>query len=65
VEGDDGDGRIAVVWSAATGEALEDAGESLVELDEEILGVYPTFVGEEGAGCAEAGALGDQEGRRA
>ncbi len=49
VHGNDRDGRIAAVWRAASGEALEAAGESLVDLDEEILGVYPSFVGDEEA----------------
>lgn len=57
---DDGDARIAGVWRAESGEALEAAGEALVELDEEILGVYPTF-----AGDADAGELEDAGDRRA
>ena len=45
VPGTDERQRIAVVWSAADGEALERAAEDLVRGDEEILGVYPTYVG--------------------
>ena len=53
VHGNDDDGRIAAVWRADSGEALEEAGEALVELDEEVLGVYPSFVGDEGGEGAE------------
>lgn len=46
VRGDDGDRRLAGVWSARSGEALEELAEALVAGDEEILGVFPTFAGE-------------------
>jgi nitrate reductase NapAB chaperone NapD len=45
VAGDDGDARIAAVWSAADGEWLEALGEELVALDEDVLGVFTTFAG--------------------
>ena len=47
IAGTDEDARVAVVWSGPTGEALEAAAEALVRGDDEILGVYPTFVGPE------------------
>jgi hypothetical protein len=43
--GGDGDARLAGVWEAADGRALERLAEQLVERDPEILGVFPTFVG--------------------
>lgn len=45
VHGDDGDRRIAVVFTAEDGETLETLGEGLVALDDEIVGVFPTFAG--------------------
>lgn len=47
VRGDDGDSRIAAVWRGASGEDLEEMGEALVEMDREVLGLFPTFAGEE------------------
>lgn len=43
--GGDGDARLAGVWEAADGRALEALAEQLVARDPEILGVFPTFVG--------------------
>ena len=45
IVGGDGDCRLAAVWSADTGKALEAAAERLLERDEEIIGIFPTFVG--------------------
>lgn len=47
VTGGDGDSRIAVVCEAADGAALESFAQDLVAHDEEILGVFPTFVGDD------------------
>ena len=47
IAGTDEDARVAVVWSAPSGRDLETAAEALVRDDDEILGVYPTFVGPE------------------
>ncbi|HET7753122.1 MAG TPA: hypothetical protein VFK85_04365 [Anaeromyxobacteraceae bacterium] len=47
VTGGDGDSRVAIVCEAADGVALEEFAEGLVAEDEEILGVYPTFVGDD------------------
>jgi|GEM_PF-1024708 nitrate reductase NapAB chaperone NapD len=49
VEGGDGDRRLAVVVSAATGAELERWAEALLRSDAAILGVFPTFVGQDGA----------------
>jgi nitrate reductase NapAB chaperone NapD len=46
MRGGNGDDRIAAVWSAETAQELEEIIESLVDLDEDVIGVYPTFVGE-------------------
>jgi hypothetical protein len=43
--GGDGDRRVAAVWEAADGAALEALSERLLAEDPEVLGVYPTFVG--------------------
>ena len=43
--GGDGHSRIALVWEAPDGAALEGLWEELLRSDEEILGIYPTFVG--------------------
>lgn len=45
VHGDDGDRRIAAVFTAEDGETLEALGEALVALDEEVVGVFPAFAG--------------------
>ena len=45
--GGDGDRRVAVVWEAEDGAALEALSERLLAEDREVLGVYPTFVGQE------------------
>ena len=45
IVGGDGDRRLAVVWTAGSGKALEAAAERLLERDEEIIGIFPTFVG--------------------
>jgi len=46
MHGGNGDDRIAAVWSAETAQSLGEIVESLVALDEDVIGVYPTFVGE-------------------
>ncbi len=46
--GGDGDARVALVWEAEDGAALEALAEALLARDPEILGVYPTFVGDDG-----------------
>ena len=45
IVGGDGDRRLAVVWTAGSGKALEVAAERLLERDEEIIGIFPTFIG--------------------
>lgn len=47
LHGGDGDSRIAAVWNADTAQSLEEVVGSLVELDEDVVGVYPTFVAED------------------
>lgn len=46
LQGGDGDRRLALTWEAADGRALEAAAERLLREDGEILGVFPTFLGE-------------------
>jgi nitrate reductase NapAB chaperone NapD len=49
VQGSDGEGRLAAVWEGESGRALESFAEELLAADEEVLGVFPVYVGEEGA----------------
>ncbi len=43
----EGDNRIAVVWRGQHGAGLLRAAEQLRKSDPDILGIFPTFVGEE------------------
>ncbi len=45
IQGGDGLRRLAAVISAEDAAALDALGRKLVEGDEEILGVFPTYVG--------------------
>ncbi|MBT4498271.1 MAG: hypothetical protein HOC74_11140 [Gemmatimonadetes bacterium] len=47
VEGSDGDCRLAAIWEGESGEALERFAEDLLAGDEQILGVFPVYVGED------------------
>lgn len=47
IKGVDGDCRIAAVWTGESGEDLEQASERIVAEDEEVLGIFPTFVGQD------------------
>lgn len=47
LHGSDGNSRIAGVWNSGTAQSLEEVVGSLVELDEDVVGVYPTFVAED------------------
>ena len=55
VVGGDGDRRLAIVWCSSSAKGLERAMEQLVKGDEEILGIFPTFMGQDdGNGPTEA-----------
>lgn len=43
--GEDGDRRIAGVWTAPSGKALVQAAEALLQEEEGIIGIFPTFLG--------------------
>ena len=45
--GGDGDARLAAVWEGADGGTLEALAERLLAEDPDLLGVYPTFVGDD------------------
>ena len=47
VKGDDGDSRIAAVFTGVDAAALEALGEELLRTDEAIVGVFPTLVGQD------------------
>ncbi|HEY6099709.1 MAG TPA: hypothetical protein VIW03_09785 [Anaeromyxobacter sp.] len=48
LQGGDGDHRLAAVLTADDGAALEKFAEDAVWSDPEVLGVFPTYVGDEG-----------------
>lgn len=48
IHGHDGDRRVAAVWSAPEGQQLETLSELLSASDPDVLGVFPTFVGDDG-----------------
>ena len=47
IAGGDGDARLAAVWEAVDGRSLEALAEELMTRDPEVLGVFPTFVGDD------------------
>jgi hypothetical protein len=47
LHGGDGDRRLAAVLTAADGAALEQFAKGLLRDDVEVLGVYPTYVGDD------------------
>ncbi len=47
IEGDDGDRRIAITWTHKAGTNLEKRAEALIQSNEGIMGIFPTFVGED------------------
>ena len=49
LQGGDGDHRLAAVLTAADGAAMERFAEEAVGSDPEVLGIFPTYVGEEDA----------------
>jgi hypothetical protein len=50
LQGGDGVRRIAAVVTGADGSALEALSERLLQEHPEILGIYPTFIGDDTAG---------------
>ncbi|ACG72192.1 conserved hypothetical protein [Anaeromyxobacter sp. K] len=47
LEGGDGDRRLAAVFAGPDGAALEALADRLLATDDEVLGVYPTYVADE------------------
>lgn len=45
VVGGDGDRRVAAVWSATSARRLERQVEEFVRSEDDVIGVFPTFVG--------------------
>jgi len=45
VEGGDGNRRLAAVWTAGRGGSMAELAEQLLASDPDLLGIYPTFVG--------------------
>ncbi len=45
IAGSDGDHKLATVWHAEDAASLQRAAEQLLASDADILGIYPTFVG--------------------
>ncbi len=44
VEGGDGDCRLAAVWIARNGGSMGELAERLLEVDPELIGVYPAYI---------------------
>lgn len=71
IVGGDGDRRLAVVWCSDAPKQLEKRMLRLVRTDDNILGIYPTFVGQDeeddtqetAARRGALGGLGDDENR--
>ena len=53
VVGKDADHRLAAVWGADSGRRLLQEVESFIEKNEEVLGVYPTFIGQDDGGTGD------------
>jgi hypothetical protein len=47
IAGGDGDSHLAAVLSAGEGRSLESWAEELLRSDEDVVGVFPTFVGDD------------------
>jgi hypothetical protein len=47
LHGGDGDRRLAAVFTGADAQALEALAERLVQRDEDVLGVFPTYVADD------------------
>ena len=47
INGTDGVQRLSSVWKARDGATMEKLAETLLKADQEILGIYPTFIGKE------------------
>ncbi len=45
ITGTDGNNHLSAVWRGNNGHALEQQAEGLLKTETEILGIYPTFVG--------------------
>lgn len=56
VHAGDGDRRLAAVWSAPSGVAFEQEAEELLRTDSAIVGIFPTFVGQDDGPGASGGA---------
>lgn len=50
LEGGDGDHRVAAVFEGPDGAALEALADRLLAGDDEVLGVYPTYVADDRGG---------------
>jgi nitrate reductase NapAB chaperone NapD len=47
ITGTDGDSHLAVVWRGPDGWKLEREAEQLIKSENDILGIYPTFLGQD------------------
>lgn len=47
LKGGDGEQRLAAVWRAASGDEFERQIQALLKADADIVGVYPTFAGDD------------------
>lgn len=47
INGTDGVQRLSSVWKSRDGASMERLAQTLLKADQEILGIYPTFIGRE------------------
>lgn len=70
IHGGDGDRRLAAVWTASDAQTLERLAEALVASVPDVVGVFPTFVGQSedaigpGARCAAIDGHDGPQGER-
>jgi nitrate reductase NapAB chaperone NapD len=59
LQGGDGDGRLAAVFTGPAGGALEALAERLMRAFPEVIGVFPTYVADDGEEPAPAAKPAD------
>lgn len=47
INGTDGVQRLSTIWKSRDGVTMKKLAEALLKADQEILGIYPTFIGKE------------------
>jgi len=47
INGTDGVQKLSTIWKSRDGRTMEKLAETLLKADQDILGIYPTFIGKE------------------